>query len=125
LDLKAQSITLQGDTFAAGSAHIDTDQLNVQESLAAGNRLEIAAQTLDNPGTIEAGVRADGSINGAGQLQLSGGAVNNSGQLISHGSLTTDLQTLNNSGEIAVAGNAQLKANTVANSGQVIVQQGL
>lgn len=125
LVIKAQDVTLQRDTFAAGSASIETSRLDVQESLAAGNRVEVTAQTLNNPGTLEAGVRADGSFNASAQLQLSGDAVNNGGKLISHGSLQTDLKTLNNPGEIAVAGNAQIKADAVNNSGQLIVQQSL
>ncbi|WP_158268876.1 hemagglutinin repeat-containing protein [Pseudomonas mangrovi] len=125
LAIKAQDVTLQNDTFAAGSASIETNQLDVQESLAAGNRVEVTAQTLNNPGTIEAGVHADGSLNASAQLQLSGDAVTNSGKLISHGSLSTDLKTLTNPGEIAVAGNAQIKADNLNNSGQLIVQQSL
>src|SRR5690606_8796664 len=75
LVIKAQDVTLQRDTFAAGSASIETSRLDVQESLAAGNRVEVTAQTLNNPGTLEAGVRADGSFNASAQLQLSGDAV--------------------------------------------------
>src|SRR5690606_35773214 len=125
LGTTAQDVTLQRAPFAPGRASIETSHRAVQESLAAGNRVEVPAQTVNHPGTLEAGVRADGSFNASAQLQLSGDAVNNGGKLISHGSLQTDLKALNNPGEIAVAGNAQIKADAVNNSGQLIVQQSL
>ena len=122
--LVADSVDLKGDTYASGMARIDAKQVVVRESLAAGEQVVVQVGQLDNAGTIEAGVRADGSSNSAGHLQLSGGSVRNSGQLTSHGSLSTDLEKLDNQGgKVAAAGNATLNAKQLDNrNGQLLAQ---
>ncbi|MDQ7985184.1 DUF637 domain-containing protein [Pseudomonas sp. G34] len=123
--LVADSVDLKGDTYAGGTARLEARQVDVRESLAAGEQVRVQAERLNNAGAIEAGVRADGSTNSAGHLQLSGNNVRNAGQLTSHGSLNTDLQKLDNAGgKVAAAGNATLKAKALANQGGQIVAQG-
>ncbi len=125
--LVADSVDLKGDTYAGGTARVEAKQVDVRESLAAGEQVKVQAERLNNAGAIEAGVRADGSTNRAGHLQLDGGSVRNEGQLVSHGSLSTDLQKLDNAdGQIAAAGSATLKAKELDNQkGQVIAQGNL
>ncbi|WP_218189083.1 filamentous hemagglutinin N-terminal domain-containing protein, partial [Pseudomonas sp. PA1(2017)] len=125
--LVADSVDLKGDTYAGGTALVEARQVDVRESLAAGEQVRVQAERLNNAGAIEAGVRADGSTNSAGHLQLNGGGVRNEGQLVSHGSLNTDLQTLDNAdGQIAAAGSATLKAKELDNQkGQVVAQGNL
>ncbi|WP_341845537.1 hemagglutinin repeat-containing protein [Phytopseudomonas flavescens] len=122
--LVAERVELQGDTYASGNARVEAKQVDVRESLAAGGQVAVQAGHLNNAGSIEAGVHADGSTNGAGHLQLSGGSVRNAGRLASHGSLTTDLQTLDNQGgQVAAAGSATLKAGQLDNrNGQLLAQ---
>ena len=125
--LVADSVDLRGDTYAGGTARVEARQVDVRESLAAGEQVKVQAERLNNAGAIEAGVRADGSTNSAGHLQLDGGSVRNGGQLVSHGSLNTDLQKLDNAdGQIAAAGSATLKAKELDNQkGQVVAQGNL
>ena len=125
--LVADSVDLKGDTYAGGTARVEARQVDVRESLAAGQQVNIQAERLNNAGAIEAGVRADGSTNSAGHLQLDGGSVRNEGQLVSHGSLNTDLQKLDNvDGQIAAAGSATLEAKELDNQkGQVVAQGNL
>ena len=123
--LVADSIDLKGDTYAGRTARVEARQVDVRESLAAGEQVVVQAERLNNAGTIEAGVRANGTTNSAGHLQLSGGSVRNAGQLTSHGSLNTDLQTLNNQGgKVAVVGSATLKAKQLDNQGGTVIAQG-
>ncbi len=123
--LVADSVDLKGDTYAGGTARVEARQVDVRESLAAGEQVKVQAERLNNAGAIEAGVRADGSTNSAGHLQLDGGSVRNGGQLVSHGSLNTDLQKLDNAGgKVAAAGSATLKAKALANQGGQVVAQG-
>ncbi|MEQ9727509.1 hemagglutinin repeat-containing protein [Pseudomonas sp. WHRI 8822A] len=125
--LVADNVDLKGDTYAGGTARVEARQVDVRESLAAGEQVKVQAERLNNAGAIEAGVRADGSTNSAGHLQLDGGSVRNGGQLVSHGSLNTDLQKLDNAdGQIAAAGSATLKAKELDNQkGQVVAQGNL
>nr|WP_312973039.1 DUF637 domain-containing protein [Pseudomonas sp.] len=124
--LVAKGVELNADTYAGRNATITaTGKTLVKESLAAGERVTVQAAQLDNQGIIEAGVRANGSTNNAGHLQLNGGSVRNTGQLTSHGSLNTDLQKLDNGGgKITTAGNATLKAKELDNRNGEIVAQG-
>nr|WP_312973008.1 DUF637 domain-containing protein [Pseudomonas sp.] len=123
--LVADSVDLKGDTYAGGTARVEARQVDVRESLAAGEQVKVQAERLNNAGAIEAGVRADGSTNSAGHLQLDGGSVRNGGQLVSHGSLNTDLQALDNAGgKVAAAGSATLKAKALGNQGGQVVAQG-
>jgi len=126
--LVAKGVELNADTYAGRNATVTAaGKTVVKESLAGGERVTVQAAQLDNAGTIEAGVRANGSTNSAGHLQLDGGNVRNAGQLTSHGTLNTDLQKLDNqSGKITVAGNATLKAEQLDNrSGEVVAQRNL
>lgn len=126
--LVADAVELNADTYAGRNATVTAaGKTVVKESLAGGERVTVQAALLDNAGIIEAGVRANGSTNSAGHLQLDGGNVRNAGQLTSHGTLNTDLQKLDNqSGKITVAGNATLKAEQLDNrSGEVVAQRNL
>ena len=126
--LVADAVELNADTYAGRNATVTAaGRAVVKESLAGGERVTVQAALLDNAGIIEAGVRANGSTNSAGHLQLDGGSVRNAGQLTSHGTLNTDLQKLDNqSGKITVAGNATLKAEQLDNrSGEVVAQRNL
>nr|WP_231740083.1 DUF637 domain-containing protein [Pseudomonas composti] len=123
--LKASTIDLNADTYAGRNATIEAQQVEVRESLAAGQRLAVQADQLNNAGIIEAGVAANGSVSSAGHLQLDGGKVRNAGQMTSHGSMATDLQTLDNQGgKIATAGSATLKAEQLDNREGEILAQG-
>ncbi len=126
--LVADAVELNADTYAGRNATVTaTGKTVVKESLAGGERVTVQAAQLDNAGIIEAGVRANGSTNSAGHLQLDGGNVRNAGQLTSHGTLNTNLQKLDNqSGKITVAGNATLKVEQFDNrSGEVVAQRNL
>jgi len=123
--LKASTIDLNADTYAGRNATIEAQEVEVRESLAAGQRLAVQADQLNNAGIIEAGVAANGSVSSAGHLQLDGGKVRNAGQITSHGSMATDLQTLDNQGgKIATAGSATLKAGQLDNREGEILAQG-
>jgi len=126
LQLKAENIELNADTFAGRNAVVEASgQTLVKESLAATQQLTVKGGELLNQGVVEAGVRADGSVSSAGHLQLDGGKVRNVGEMTSHGSLSTDLQELDNqNGKVVVAGSAMLKAEVIDNQNGQIVAQG-
>ncbi|MCZ4322770.1 hemagglutinin repeat-containing protein [Pseudomonas anguilliseptica] len=73
---------------------------------------------------VEAGVRADGSLNKTATLSLQTSTVTNPGTITSHGNLNSDVQTLDNrAGKLLSAGNATLNAQTLENQGGRIVAQ--
>ncbi|MBA4288222.1 MAG: adhesin [Pseudomonas sp.] len=125
LQLKAESIELNADTFAGRNAVVDASgQTRVKESLAATQQLTVKGGELLNQGMVEAGVRADGSLNNTATLSLQTHTVKNPGTITSHGSLNADVQTLDNrAGNLLSAGDATLNAQTLENQGGRIVAQ--
>jgi filamentous hemagglutinin len=128
LQLKAENIELNADTFAGRNAVVDASgQALVKESLAAAQQLTVKGGELLNQGMVEAGVRADGSLNNTATLSLQTSTVTNHGTITSHGSLNSDVQTLDNrTGKLLSAGDTTLKAQTLENSGgRIVAQQNL
>ncbi|PTS82061.1 hypothetical protein DBR00_18260 [Pseudomonas sp. HMWF032] len=128
LQLKAENIELNADTFAGRNAVVDASaQTRVKESLAASQQLSVKGGELLNQGVVEAGVRADGSLNNTATLSLQTNTVKNPGTITSHGSLNADVQTLDNrAGKLLSAGDATLKAQTLENSaGRIVAQKNL
>jgi filamentous hemagglutinin len=125
LQLKAENIELNADTFAGRNALVDASaQTRVKESLAATQQLTVKGGELLNQGVVEAGVRADGRLNNTATLSLQTNTVTNPGTITSHGNLKTDVQTLDNrAGKLLSAGDATLKAQTLENQGGRIVAQ--
>ena len=125
LQLKAESIELNADTFAGRNAVVDASgQTLVKESLAATQQLTVKGGELLNQGVVEAGVRADGSLNNTATLSLQTSTVTNPGTITSHGNLNSDVQTLDNrAGKLLSAGDATLNAQTLDNQGGRIVAQ--
>lgn len=128
LQLKAENIELNADTFAGRDASVEAGgQTLVKESLAATRQLTVNGGELRNQGVLEAGARADGSLNGSASLNLQVGMVKNTGTITSRGGLNSDVQTLDNRiGKILSAGDATLKAQTLENNGgRIVAQQSL
>lgn len=128
LQLKAENIELNADTFAGRNAVVDASgQTRVKESLAATQQLTVKGGELLNQGVVEAGVRADGSLNNTATLSLQTSTVTNPGTITSHGNLNADVQTLDNRvGKLLSAGDATLKAQTLENqSGRIVAQKDL
>jgi filamentous hemagglutinin family protein len=128
LQLKAENIELNSDTFAGRSALVEASgQTQVKESLAAAQQLTVKGGELLNQGVVEAGVRADGSLNNTASLSLQSSKVTNPGTITSHGSLNSDVQTLDNrTGKLLSAGNATLNAQTLENQdGRIVAQKDL
>ncbi len=123
----AQHIELTDTVYASRNATLSADQLDIASSLASGANLTLTSAAINNNGSLEAGVKPDGSGNRAAVLDLRGGTLNNNGSISSQGSLTTDLQHLNNQGQKVLAvGNATLKAGSIDNrGGQLVAQQTL
>ncbi len=125
LQLKAENIELNADTFAGRNAVVEASgQTLVKESLAAAQQLTVKGGELLNQGVVEAGVRADGSLNNTATLSLQTSAVTNPGTITSHGSLNADVQTMDNrAGKLLSASDATLNAQTLENQGGRIVAQ--
>ncbi|MGB4076072.1 hemagglutinin repeat-containing protein [Pseudomonas sp.] len=128
LQLKAENIELNADTFAGRNAVVEaSSQTQVKQSLAAAQQLAVKGGELLNQGVVEAGVRADGSLNSSATLSLQTSTVKNPGTITSHGSLNSDVQTLDNrAGKLLSAGEATLNAETLENQGgRIVAQQSL
>jgi filamentous hemagglutinin len=81
-------VRLEADTYAAGTARLDArDSLVVVKSLAAGQTLVLDADQVTNAGIIEAGVKADGSLNPSAVLNVHSRNLTNAGTLLSGGEL--------------------------------------
>ncbi|MGH8352199.1 MAG: filamentous hemagglutinin N-terminal domain-containing protein, partial [Pseudomonas sp.] len=73
LSIKADSLALNGKTYAGGSVDAQTrGELSNKASLAARERIDLSGGQLANQGLIEAGVNPDNSRNASGDVTLSG-----------------------------------------------------
>lgn len=128
ITLKANDVDLTRSAYAGGKASVTGGgTVEVKESLAAAGDLSLNAARIDNRGSLEAGVRADGSANTASVLDIQGGTLTNRGKVLAQGTLTTDLAKLDNQGaQLVAAGSAQVKAQALENQGgQLIGRQDL
>ena len=126
LQIAAQQVELNGDTYAAGTARITArDALVNRQSLAAGGSVTLQARALSNRGIVEAGVKADHSRNASADLALAAETLRNSGTLIAGRTLeATARQTLNNQGGTLSAGTTRIAAGFLDNQqGRVLGSQ--
>ena len=129
--IKAQDVALTESAYASGNATVTATgaagqvQLAQGKSLAAGGDLKVEAARIDNQGSLEAGVRSDGSGNASATLALEGGELVNRGQIQSQGALSADLSRLDNrDGQIVAVGSATVAAQTIDNQrGTLLAQQ--
>lgn len=129
--IKAQDVALTESAYASGNATVTATgaagqvQLVQGKSLAAGGDLKVEAARIDNQGSLEAGVRSDGSGNASATLALEGGELVNRGQIQSQGALSADLSRLDNrDGQIVAVGSATVAAQTIDNQrGTLLAQQ--
>ncbi|MGY4532622.1 filamentous hemagglutinin family protein [Pseudomonas sp. TE3786] len=120
----AKQIELTDTLYASNTAGFTAEQIDIASSLASGANLTLNGGVINNNGSIEAGVKTDGSGNSAALLHLQGGTLNNAGSISSQGNLNTDLQQLNNQGKKVLAvGDATVKAANIDNRGGQLVAQ--
>lgn len=126
--LKAQDIALNDSVYAGRDAKVvAAGTLELDKSLTAAGNLHVEGQQIVNRGSLNAGLKHDGSVNRASHLQAQGGTLSNQGNISAQGTLATDLKQLDNrNAELVAAGTATLKAGTLDNrGGKVIGQQAL
>ncbi|MEN0105926.1 MAG: filamentous hemagglutinin N-terminal domain-containing protein, partial [Pseudomonas sp.] len=124
LQANAQQVELTDTVYTGNNASLTANQIDIASSLASGANLTLNSAAINNDGSIEAGVKADGSGNSAALLDLQGGTLNNRGSVSSQGNLNTDLQQLNNQGKKVLAvGAATVKAGAINNNGGQLVAQ--
>ncbi|MGY2261934.1 hemagglutinin repeat-containing protein, partial [Pseudomonas sp. SDO55104_S430] len=125
VNVKAASLDAQGPVYG-NSVNVQTQgNLSVQQSVAARDSISLSAGgVLTSNGVIEAGVNADNSRNGNGDISLSAQALNNNGKsVIASRNLTvTTAQTLSNQGGTLSGKNTAITAGTLdnQNSGRVL-----
>ncbi len=115
----AQNVNLTDKVYATGNVQITSAQgLVNQQSVAAGQRIELNATTVTNPGIIEAGVAADNSRNATGDLVVNAQTVNTSGNLLASRALAISAaQTLTNQGAIIQAKTVSVSTAKLTNQG--------
>lgn len=125
ISLKAQAIELEQAAYAGRDASIDAESLSNQVSLATGGNLTITARQVVNAqdAILEAGIRADGSTNAAATLTVTGERLDNAGDIVSHGALSTDLKSLSNRATVLATGKASINADTLDNQGGTLIGQ--
>ncbi|PYC11604.1 hemagglutinin [Pseudomonas jessenii] len=108
VNIKATSLQAQGPVYAGSALNVQTQgDLTSLQNLAARDSINLSAGgTLTNNSIIEAGVNADNSRNGTGDVILRAQNLNNSGKsVIASRNVTANVtQTLNNQGGSLTAG---------------------
>ncbi|WP_248732358.1 DUF637 domain-containing protein [Pseudomonas sp. MWU13-2517] len=115
----AQTVDLTDKVYANGNVQVSSAQALVnRKSIAAGQRIEINAASVTNPGIIEAGVAADNSRNTTGDLVVNAQTVTTSGNLLASRALAiTAAQALTNQGAIIQAKTVDVSSATLTNQG--------
>jgi adhesin HecA-like repeat protein len=142
LSITGVSANLSGTIAAASdvtvqAANVDNSGqlvagLNANGTVAAGSgRLSVAANQLDNSGTLQSGQAtsvaanglsntAGGSINSLGRVDVATQSLDNQGQLAAAGDLSATAQgTLGNNGQISAGGTAQVGGGTLHSTGTI------
>jgi len=135
LTLKAQSIELADNTYAAGNLAITaTDNasghitLLSDKTLASGLDLNLQSAQVNNQGKILAGIDRQGNAYAASVLTIKSDTLNNNGALISQGKLSvTANKQLNNpkNGKIQSVDNTQVSAKQIQNTGSIVSHNNL
>ncbi len=117
--VSAQTVDLTDKVYANGNVRLSSAQdLVNRKSIAAGQRIEINAASVNNPGIIEAGVAADNTRNTTGDLVVNAQTVTTSGSLLaSRGLAITAAQALTNQGAIIQAKNIEVSSAKLTNQG--------
>ncbi|SDU21849.1 DUF637 domain-containing protein [Pseudomonas orientalis] len=117
--VSAQTVDLTDKVYANGNVRLSSaENLVNRKSIAAGQRIEINAASLNNPGIIEAGVAADNTRNTTGDLVVNAQTVTTSGNLLaSRGLAITAAQALTNQGAIIQAKNIEVSSAKLTNQG--------
>ena len=115
----AQNVDLTDKVYANGNVQVTSAQdLVNRKSIAAGQRIELNAANVSNPGIIEAGVAADNSRNTTGDLVVNAQTVTTSGNLLaSRGLAITAAQALTNQGAVIQAKNIEVSSAKLTNQG--------
>ena len=118
--VNAQNIDLTDKVYATGNVQLTSAQALVnQKSVAAGQRIEINATTVTNPGIIEAGVAPDNSRNATGDLVVNAQTVNTTGNLLASRTLAiTAAQTLSNQDGVIQGKTVSIDAAKLVNQGK-------
>ncbi len=103
--------------YSAGSIEIDArDELDVKAGMiAARGRISIAADRVDNAGTLLSGLGEDGSMNGAGMLDIRARILVNANEIISSNAIDVESAVVTNRGLISAADNLRISADSLAN----------
>ncbi len=117
--ITAQNIDLTDKVYANGNVQVTSAQALVnRKSIAADQRIEINAASVNNPGIIEAGVAADNSRNTTGDLVVNAQTVTTSGNLLASRALAiTAAQALTNQGAIIQAKTVEVSSAKLTNQG--------
>ena len=115
----AQNVDLTDKVYANGNVQVTSAQALVnRKSIAADQRIEINAASVNNPGIIEAGVAADNSRNTTGDLVVNAQTVTTSGNLLASRALAiTAAQALTNQGAIIQAKTVEVSSAKLTNQG--------
>ncbi|HEJ1202895.1 TPA: two-partner secretion system putative hemagglutinin TpsA2 [Pseudomonas aeruginosa] len=126
LKIAAQAVELNGKTYAGGSAEIrSAEELVNRQSLAARERIALAAAHIDNAGVIEAGVEPDERRNARGDLELRSGTLRNAGSLVASRALEAKAsQALDNQGGSLKGATVRVDGGHLDNRGGKLLAEG-
>ena len=130
VSVKALNTQVQGPVYGSSVDLQGRDALNIQQNVAARDQIRLSTSgQLTNSAIVEAGVNADNSRNGTGDVTISAQDVRNAGNVVASRTLQVSAaQSVNNQGG-TLSGQAatQLNAASLDNrqAGRVLSQGGL
>ncbi|BCR24369.1 two-partner secretion domain-containing protein [Aquipseudomonas alcaligenes] len=124
--IAAESLELNGKVYAGNSVTAQASgELSNKQSLAARSGISLQAGEVVNQGVIEAGVNADNSRNGVGDVSIAGQRLRNTGTVAASRTLDVAVDALDNrSGTLSGKAQAQIQAGQLDNRQGRVLSQG-
>lgn len=90
LKVNAQEVDLTQQVYAGDQVKVQADKLTNKDNLFAANGIDLTVEQVDNHGLIEAGLRADNTLNSTADIRIKGTTLSNSGSVIASHHLQID-----------------------------------
>ena len=121
LKVKAQQVELTEQVYAGDQVKVQTEKITNKSNLLAANNIYIDAKQISNQGLIEAGLRADNTLNSSADVRIQSSTLSNAGSVIASRNLQIDAkQNISNK-----AGQLVAAADLTVTTKQLDNQQGL
>ena len=126
INANAQEVELTQQVYAGDRVKVQADKLTNTNKLLAANAMDITAKQLENQGLIEAGLRADNTLNSTADVRIKSTTVTNTGSVIASRNLQVDAKQKisNKAGQLVADADLTMTAKQLDNQQGLITTKG-